>query len=86
METPFDWLSVLLFIAGAGVFFHRLGAGDEPLAPYMLISLVAAVANWTGDHGAPVFALVLLVAGAVYLLRLFRAPPAGAGSEGPGAA
>ena len=51
METTFDFLAVALFIATAGLFFHRLRHEDPALAPYMLICLVCAVSNWLGNHG-----------------------------------
>jgi hypothetical protein len=81
MDTLYDFVSVLLFVAAAAGFFHRLRRVDEPLAPYMLVSLAAAVANWLGEHGAEIGAVLLLAGGAVYLQRLLRAPYPG--EDGP---
>jgi len=74
VETIFDFLSVALFIAAASMFFYRFRNEDPALAPYMLISLSAAVANWLGNNGAPAGAIMLLCGGAFYLLHLAGAP------------
>lgn len=74
METTFDILSVALFIATAGMFFHRFRHENPPLAPYILISLVCAVANWLGNHNGAIGAVSLLVAGAFFLLQLASEP------------
>lgn len=74
METLFDLMSVALFIATAGIFFHRFRSEDPPLAPYMLISLVCAVANWLGNSGGGIGAVLLLIAAAFYLLHIAGSP------------
>jgi hypothetical protein len=74
VETLFDFMSVALFIAAAGIFFYRYRSENPPLAPYMLISLVCAVANWLGNAGGGVGAVLLLVAGSFYLLHVASAP------------
>lgn len=74
METLFDLLSVVLFIATAAMFFFRFRSENPPLAPYMLISLVCAVSNWLGNHGGGVAAVALLVAASFYLLHLASEP------------
>lgn len=74
METLYDLMSVLLFIATAGIFFYRFRNENPPLAPYMLISLVCAVSNWIGNHGGGISAVLLLVAGSFYLLHIAGAP------------
>ncbi len=74
METTFDFLAVALFIATAGLFFHRLRHEDPALAPYMLICLVCAVSNWLGNHGGGAGAIAMLVAGSFFLLQLASAP------------
>ncbi|MGF1544357.1 MAG: XrtV sorting system accessory protein [Parvularculaceae bacterium] len=74
METTFDFLAVSLFIATAGLFFHRLRSEDPPLAPYMLVSLVCAVSNWLGNNGGELGAICLLTAGAFFLMQMASAP------------
>lgn len=74
METLFDLLSVTLFIATAGMFFHRYRHENPPLTPYVLISLVCAVSNWLGNHGAAFGSVCLMTAAAFYLLQLASTP------------
>jgi hypothetical protein len=74
METLYDLISISLFIATAGIFFHRFRSENPPLAPYMLIALICAVANWTGNNGGGAIAIALLIAGAFYLLHIAGAP------------
>lgn len=74
METIFDLLAVLLFLATAGLFFLRLRHEDPPITPYLLIALVSAVGNWLGNHGGGVAAVALLIAGAFLTLHLASEP------------
>ncbi len=74
METVFDFLSVMLFVATAGLFFLRFRHEAPPLSPYILVSLVAAVGNWLGNHGGGLAAVALLVAGAFLTLHLASEP------------
>jgi hypothetical protein len=74
METLFDLMAIALFIATAGIFFFRYKHEDPPLAPYMLISLVCAVANWLGNNGGGVGAVLLLIAGSFYLMHVAGEP------------
>ncbi|MEM8770094.1 MAG: XrtV sorting system accessory protein [Pseudomonadota bacterium] len=74
METIFDFLSVTLFIATASLFFLRFRHENPPLAPYLLVSLVAAVGNWLGNHGGGLAAVALLIAGAFLTLHLASEP------------
>lgn len=81
METIFDLLSVLLFIATAGLFFLRFRHENPPLAPYLLVALVAAVGNWLGNHGGGLAAVALLIAGSFLTLHLASQPYADDGEE-----
>lgn len=74
METMFDFLSVLLFLATVSLFFLRFRDENPPLAPYILISLVCAVGNWLGNHGGGPAAVALLVAASFLLLHLASEP------------
>lgn len=86
METIFDILSVTLFIAAASLFFMRFRHEDPPLAPYLLISLVAAVGNWLGNsavgHLSSVAAIAFLMAGAFLTLHLASEPYRDDGNDG----
>ncbi len=74
METIYDFMSVTLFIAMAGIFFFRYRSENPPLAPYMLISLDCAVSNWIGNNGGGISAVALLIAGSFYLLYIAGEP------------
>ncbi len=78
METIFDLLSVTLFIAAAALFFMRLRHEHPPIAPYILVALVAAVGKWLGNdaggHISGLGAVAFLMAGAFLTLHLASEP------------
>lgn len=74
MTTLFDYLSVFLFIAAAGLFFYRFRREDPPLAPYVVISVGCAIANWLGNNGIEIGAALMLLAGAGMALHLAHQP------------
>jgi len=74
VETMFDLMSVLLFIATASLFFLRFQHENPPLAPYILISLVCAVGNWLGNNDGGIAAVALLSAASFFLLHLAGEP------------
>ncbi len=74
MDTIFDLLSVMLFMATAGLFLVRFRHEDPPLAPYLLVSLVCVVGNWLGNHGGGWAAVGLLIAAAFLTLHLASEP------------
>ena len=78
MESIFDLLSVTLFIAAASLFLMRLRHESPPIAPYILVALVAAVGNWLGNdaggHISSLAAVAFLMAGAFLTLHLASEP------------
>ena len=74
METIFDFLSVVLFIATAGIFFLRIGRENPPLAPYLVICIACAVANQLGNADMVVASIILLVCAAFLLLQIASEP------------
>ncbi len=70
----FDLLSVLLFIATAGLFFLRNRHETPPRAPYLLVLLVCIVGNWLGNNGGGAAAVALLIAGSFLTLHLASQP------------
>ncbi|MAW79146.1 MAG: hypothetical protein CMI63_02830 [Parvularcula sp.] len=74
MTTIFDLLSVMLFIAAAGLFLVRVRHEDPPLAPYLLITLVSIVGGWLGNNGGGAPAVGLLIAAAFLTLHLASQP------------
>lgn len=70
--TIFDIVTVGCFLAMVVAYF-KLGDADQRLIPHLLLSGVAfAVANQLGNHGRPLLAILLIVAGAGYAALQFR--------------
>ena len=70
METVFDWVTVCLFIAAAGLFFYRTQYERPNLWLYVALAVGCAIANWLGNNGfaVPALALIgLLLAGLIWL-------------------
>ena len=78
MDTIFDLLAVTLFVAATALFVVRSRHENPPLAPYVLVSLVAAVGNWLGNHAdghiSSLAAVAFLMAGAFLTLHLASEP------------
>ena len=74
LDTIFDIFAVTLFVAAAALFFLRMRHENPPLFPYILVSLVCAVANWLGNNGGGVGAICLLVAASFLTLHLASEP------------
>lgn len=74
METMFDFMSVLLFLAAGGLFLTRSRHENPPPAPYLVIALVSIVGNWLGNHGGGPAAATLMVASAFLALHLASEP------------
>ena len=74
METIFDLLAALLFVATAGLFALRFRHEDPPIMPYLLIASTCAVGNWLGNNGGGLGAVALLSAGSFLTLHLASQP------------
>ncbi len=78
METIFDLLSATLFIAAAALFCLRFRHENPPLAPYVVVGLVAVVGAWLGNqadgHISGLAAVAFLMAGAFLTLHLASEP------------
>jgi hypothetical protein len=72
MSTIFDFLTVGAFVTMAGAYFYLANGDQKVLFRLMVPAISFAVANQLGNKGFPVFAVVLLVAGAAYAIFLFR--------------
>lgn len=82
METIYDWASLAIF-AGLIVLFLQRSTGDRsekdaPLPYYLAAGVGCAVANYFGNKGQDLIA-VLLIAGTIafiaYFLKPFRLKP-----------
>jgi hypothetical protein len=79
METIYDWVSLAIF-AGLIVLFLQRSTSDRPekdvsLLYYLGAGLGCAVADYVGNHGQDIVAILLLaatVAFILYYLKPFR--------------
>jgi predicted branched-subunit amino acid permease len=72
METAFDILTVACF-AGLVIAFFQFTTRDIQTLMRLMISAIAfALANQMGNAGLPIFALILIVAGAGYAALVVR--------------
>jgi predicted branched-subunit amino acid permease len=66
METAFDFLTIACF-AGLVIAYFQLTKRDTRTLMHLMISAAAfAIANRVGNAGLPMFALILIFAGAGY--------------------
>jgi hypothetical protein len=64
LETPFDWVSLLIF-AGLVVLFLQRSSEENPrdhLWQYLVPAVGCAVANYVGNEGYAVVAVAILAA------------------------
>jgi hypothetical protein len=74
VASIFDLLSVMLFVATAGLYLVRMRHESPPLVPYLVVAAVCAVGAWLGNNGGGVAAVALLIAGAFLTLHLASQP------------
>ena len=80
METPFDWVTVIIF-AGMVVLFLQRSSMDEPpdsIWQYLPPAVGCALANYLGNEGYVVPAVAVLIAVGVYLIRVLHVRMPGA--------
>ena len=84
METPYDWITVGIF-AGLIVLFMQRSTSessddiDDPLWMYLAAGVGCAVANYIGNEGQHVLAVIAIVATLAFVyhfLKPFRWPRA----------
>lgn len=84
METPYDWITVGIF-AGLIVLFMQRSTSDsdndvdDPLWMYLAAGVGCAVANYIGNEGQHLLAIVAIAATlafVVHFLKPFRWPRA----------
>ena len=78
METPFDWITVIIF-AGMIVLFLQRSSMDVPpdtVWQYLPPAVGCAIANYLGNEGYTVAAIAMLIAVGAYMIRVlnFRFP------------
>ncbi len=84
METPYDWITVGIF-AGLIVLFMQRSTSessddiDDPLWMYLAAGVGCAVANYIGNEGQHVLAVIAILATLAFVyhfLKPFRWPRA----------
>jgi amino acid permease len=71
MTGPFDILTVACFLLVVLAFLFWTDRDSRTLLHLAICGIAFAVANQLGNRGAPVLALILIAAGAVYALIIF---------------
>jgi len=84
METVYDWVSLAIF-AGLIVLFLQRSVGeraekDASLLYYLAAGVGCAVANYFGNHGQDLLAILLLVATVVFIILCLKPFKLSAGS------
>jgi len=81
METPFDYITIMIF-AGLIVLFLQRSSGDEApkdaLWQYLVAAVGCALANWLGNEGYALPGVAMIVATLAfifYVLRPFERAP-----------
>ena len=60
MLTVFDVFSLTLLVAAMSLFTYRYVKQNPPVYPYLIIACTCLVANWLGEAGGGMFAMMLL--------------------------
>ena len=74
METPFDWVTVIIF-AGMVVLFLQRSSMDEPpdtIWQYLPPAVGCAFANYLGNEGYQLAAIGVLAATLGYIIFVLR--------------
>jgi hypothetical protein len=66
MATLFDYLTIVCFAGLVVAYFQFTNREVRTLMQLMISGLAFAIANQMGNAGLPIFALILVIAGAGY--------------------
>lgn len=75
MNTIYDWFTIALFAAIVVLFLQRSTAQDGPsdrMIDYLPPALGCAVANYFGNDGHDLVAIILLIAVIVYFVLVLK--------------
>lgn len=79
MKTAYDWIAVILFAALVTRFLQQSAnreSGGIGLRSYFLATAGCALADWLGNSGWDLPAILLLTVVTAYVARLFVQPGA----------
>ena len=72
MDSVYDWVSLAMFAGLIVLFLQRStsdrGEKDVSLAYYLGAGVGCAVANYLGNHGQDILAILLLIATAAFII------------------
>jgi len=74
METIYDWVTMALFAGLIVLFLHR-SAAEEPVDTiwhYLPPSIACAAANYFGNEGYPLIAVILIVIVGIYVFSVLN--------------
>lgn len=78
METVFDWLAVAIF-AGIVVLFLQRSMMDDPrdggILAYLPPCVGCALANYAGNEGQPIIAIVVFAVTLAYIIFVLKPFP-----------
>jgi hypothetical protein len=74
METPWDWITVMLFAGLITLFLHRSSQVEpsDKLWQYAPPAIACAAANYLGNEGYGIAGAALLAAAGVYVIRVLK--------------
>ena len=76
METIYDWVSLAIFAGLVVLFLQRSTSehtgSDAPLLYYLGAGVGCAIANYFGDKGQHVIAILLLVVTAAFIVACLK--------------
>lgn len=74
MQTVYDWLTIAIF-AGLIILFLQRSSADEPkdkIYQYVPAGIACALANYLGNSGQDILAVLVIVALAVYVWLVLK--------------
>lgn len=77
METPYDWITVAIFAGLIVLFMQRSTSessevADDPLWMYLAAGVGCAVANYIGNEGQHLLAVVAIVATLAFVFHFLK--------------
>ena len=77
METVYDWVTVAIFAGLIVLFLNRAidGDKDEPILPYLGAGAGCGLANYLGNEGYPIPAVLVILGVLYYTYRYIKPFP-----------
>lgn len=77
METVYDWVTIAIFAGLVVLFLQRSmdGEHDDSLVHYLVAGLGCAIANYLGNSGQNVLAIIVIVADLGFIFHFLRPFP-----------